>query len=209
MSIRLYSWQPSSAPGARWALEELGVPYEYIQLDRAKGEHRAADYLAINPNGKVPALVDGGQPYFESLAILLHLADSYGEKRGLWPADAAGRAEALCWSVWAITELRMYMMQFLYHGADTPVSYKPADRSKATADYNHRQYAWMLDVLDGRLATRPYILGDAFSLADIPAASALLVGLALGGGVEGRKNVAAWLERCRARPAFARVGGAG
>jgi glutathione S-transferase len=204
MSIRLYSWQPSSAPGARWALEELGVPYEYIELDRAKGEHRAAAYLAINPNGKVPALVDGGQPYFESLAILLHLGDSYGGKRGLWPSDATGRAEALCWSVWAITELRMYMMQYLYHGVDTPVSYAPADRSKASADYNHSQYSWMLDVLDRRLATRPYILGDAFSLADIPAAAVLMFGTMLGGGVEGRAHVEAWLARCRDRPALAK-----
>ena len=204
MSIRLYSWQPSSAPGARWALEELGVPYEYVQLDRAKNEHRAPAYLAINPNGKVPALVDSGQPYFESLAILLHLGESYGQKRGLWPSDGAGRADALCWSVWATTELRAYMMQYLYHGLDTPVSYAPADRSNATAQYNHRQYQWMLDVLETRLAGRPYILGDTFSLADIPAAAVLMFGTMLGAGVEGRANVEAWLSRCRARPALAK-----
>ena len=81
MSIRLYSWPNSSGSRIHWALEELGVPYEHVVLDRAKGEHRAPAYLAINPNGKVPGLVDGGQPYFESLAILLHLAESYGRER--------------------------------------------------------------------------------------------------------------------------------
>jgi glutathione S-transferase len=204
MSIRLYSWSGSSAPGTRWALEELGVPYEYVRLDRAQKEHRAPAYLAINPNGKVPALIDSGQPYFESLAILLHLAEAYGLKRGLWPSDGATRADALCWSVWAITELRAYMMQWLYHGVDTPVSYAPADRSKATAAYNRGQYLWLLDVLDARLAGRHYVLGDAFSLADIPAAAVLMFGTMLGGSVEGRANVEAWLARCRARPALAR-----
>ena len=91
--------------------------------------------------------------------------------------------------MWGTTELNVYMMQFLYHGVDTLVSYKPADRSKATADYNHGQYQRMLDTLEARLTGRDYILGASFSLADIPAASALLVGLDLGGSVEGRKNM--------------------
>ena len=82
-------------------------------------------------------------------------------------------------------------------------------RSKATAAYNHGQYLRLLDALEARLAGRDYIMGATFSLADIPAAAALLSGLALGGSVEGRKNVEAWLARCRARPAFARIGGAG
>jgi glutathione S-transferase len=211
MSIRLYGWQRSTASRVHWALEELGVSYEYVTLDEKKGENRTPEYLAVSPAGKVPGLVDGGQAYFESVAILLHLGESYGGTRGLWPAPGAAvaRAEALCWTVWGTTELNIYMMQWLYHGVDTPVSYAPADRSKATAAYNHGQYQRLLDALDARLAGRDYILGASFSLADIPAASALLVGLDLGGSIEGRKNIAAWLERCRTRPAFARIGGAG
>ena len=213
MAIKLYSWPQSSGTRIAWALEELGIPYDYVELDGKKLEHRTPEYLAINPHGKVPGLVDGGQAYFESVAIIIHLGETYGRERGLWPkvdADAgAASADALCWTVWGTTELNAYMMQFLYHGADTPVSYKPADRSKATADYNHGQYQRLLDALEARLTGRDYVLGASFSLADIPAASALLVGLELGGGVEGRKNIAAWLERCRARPAFARIGGAG
>ena len=86
MTIRFYSWPQSSGFGAHWALEELGLAYEYVRLDRANNEHRSAEYLVINPNGKVPALVDGEERYFESLAILLHLAERYGPKKGLWPA---------------------------------------------------------------------------------------------------------------------------
>ena len=213
MSIRLYGWPRSTASRVRWALEELGVKYEFVTLDRKKGENRTPDYLAINPTGKVPGLVDGGQAYFESTAITLHLGETYGSERGLWPtadADAAAaRAEALCWTVWSTTELHAYMMQWLYHGLDTPVSYAPADRSKATADYNHSQYLRNLDALEARLAGRDHILGAAFSLVDVLAASVLLSGVGLGGSVEGRQNITAWLDRCRARPAFARIGGAG
>jgi glutathione S-transferase len=207
MSIRLFGWPHSTASRARWALEELGVGYEFVTLDRKGGENLTPGYLAINPTGKVPGLGDDGQAYFESLAIVLHLGETYGRERGLWPAADAGaaRAEALCWTVWSTTELHVYMMQWLYHGLDTPVSYAPADRSKATADYNHSQYLRNLDALEARLAGRDYMMGASFSLVDVLPASVLLSGLSLGGSVAGRKNVKAWLDRCRVRPAFARI----
>jgi glutathione S-transferase len=209
MSITLYGLPNSTAARVHWALEELGVDYRYVELDGKKGENRTPDYLAINPTGKVPGIVDGAQAYFESAAIILHLGETYGRERGLWPAEGPARAEALCWTVWATTELHAYQMQWLYHGLDTPVSYAPADRSKATADYNHAQFLRNLDALEARLAGRDYLLGGAFSLADVAAASSLLAGLGLGGSVEGRKNVEAWLARCRARPALARAAGPG
>jgi len=61
MSIRLYGWPQSTASRVHWALEELGVNYEYVTLDQKKGENKAPEYLAINPTGKVPGLVDGGK----------------------------------------------------------------------------------------------------------------------------------------------------
>jgi glutathione S-transferase len=210
MSIRLYGWPHSTAARIHWALEELGVSYEYVTLDQKKGDNKTPEYLAVNPTGKVPGLVDGGQAYFESAAIMIHLGETYGRERGLWPAENAGaaRAEALCWTLWGTTELHAYMMQWLYHGLDTPVSYAAADRSKATAAYNHGQYLRNLDALEARLAGREYILGAAFSLVDVLAAAVLLSGLSLGGSVEGRPQVTAWLDRCHARPALARVGAA-
>jgi glutathione S-transferase len=204
MGIRLYGWPNSTAGRVRWALKELGVSYERVELDRQKGENRTPEYLAINPTGKVPGLVDDGQPFFESAAIILHLGETYGRERGLWPAAGPAHAEALCWTIWSTTELQAYMMQWLYHGVDTPVSYAPADRSRATAEYNHGQFLRNLDALEARLSSRQHLLGAAFSLADIPAAATLQGGLDLGGSLEGRKHVTAWLERCRSRPTFRR-----
>ena len=213
MSIRLYGWPRSTASRVHWALEELGVEATSTStLDRKKGENRTPEYLAINPTGKVPGLVDGGQAYFESAAIILHLGETYGRERGLWPARGRGaaRAEALCWTVWGTTELHAYMMQWLYHGLDTLVSYAPADRSKATADYNHGQYLRNARRARGA-ARRPRLHPGRGVLArrHPGRVGRCSSGSSLGGSVEGRKNVAAWLDRCRARPAFARIGGAG
>ena len=204
MTIRFYSWPESSGSGVHWALEELGLPYEYVRLDRTKGEHRSAEYLAINPNGKVPALVDDDECYFESLAILLHLAERYGAMKGLWPAAGKQRAEALSWTTWSTTELMPFMLQFIYHGLDAPMSFDPPDRSKAAAEYSLANSSLHLDMLENRLRDRQFVMGT-FSLADIPIASALGFGITQGVQLDQRPAVRAWLERCNGRPARARV----
>ena len=204
MTIRFYSWPRSSGSRVQWALEELGLQYEYIKLDRSKNEHKSADYLAINPNGKVPTLVDDGKVLFDSLAILLHLGERYGVDRKLWPAGAKERAEALSWMTWSYTELLNFMMQYLYHGLDTPMSYKPDQRSKATADYNFANFSHHLDMLEMHLRGREYMMGS-FSLVDVPIASGLRFGTMVGASLGARPAVAAWLGRCAGRPAIARA----
>src|SRR5689334_2706159 len=106
MTIKLYSWPMSSGTRISWALEELALPYAYEQLDAKKQEQRSAAMLAVNPHGKVPALVDGDLRLFESGAILLYLGSRYGAAKGLWPAAAGQKqADAVCWTVWSMTEL--------------------------------------------------------------------------------------------------------
>jgi glutathione S-transferase len=205
MAIKLYSWPYSSGTRVAWALEELGVPYEYVELDAKKLEHRTPQYLAISPHGKVPALSDGELTYFESGAILLHLGDKYGVEKQLWPGSAGQtRADAVCWTVWAMADLGNYMMQYLYHGLDTPFSYKPEDRSKACAEYNRSQFIRGLDALQARLQSREYLLG-AFSLADIPAASWLMMGAKFGLTLDSHPRVSDWIKRCGDRPACKRA----
>ena len=205
MGIKLYSWPSSSGTRVAWALEELHLPYEYVELDAKKLEHRTPQYLAISPHGKVPGLSDGELTFFESGAIVLYLGDKYGVEKRLWPADGGqARADAVCWTVWAMTELGNYMMQYLYHGLDTPFSYKPEDRSKACAEYNRSQFTRGLDALQARLQNREYLL-DAFSLVDIPAASWLSLGTMLGIKLDSHPRVSDWLARCVERPACRRA----
>jgi len=205
MTIKLYSWPMSSGTRIAWALEELALPYQYVPLDAEKQEHRSPEMLAVNPHGKVPALTDGELKLFESGAILLYLGSRYGAAKGLWPEPKGqALADAVCWTVWAMTEVGTYMMQYLYHGLDSPVSYEPADRSKAAAAYNRAQLDRLLDALETRLEGRDYLMGG-FSLVDVAAASWLLLGTQLGLKLEGRPRVAAWCKRCAERPAFKRA----
>ncbi len=205
MTIKLYSWPMSSGTRIAWALEELALPYEYVQLDAKKQEHRSPEMLAVNPHGKVPALADGTLKLFESGAILLYLGNRYGAAKNLWP-ESKGQAhvDAVCWTVWAMTEIGTYMMQYLYHGLDSPVSYQPQDRSKAAAAFNRAQLDRLLDTLETRLEGRDCLMGG-FSLVDVAAASWLLLGTQLGLPLEGRPRVAAWCKRCAERPAFKRA----
>jgi glutathione S-transferase len=190
----------------QWVLEEIGLPYEYVQLDRSKGEHKAAAFLAINPNGKVPALVDDGVTYFESLAITMYLGDKYGIEKKLWPAAGSGqdRADALSWAAWSMTELHVFALRYIYHGLDSPISYKPDQRSKAAADFNHASTMRNLAMLDARLATREHLLG-AFSLLDVLAGSTVRFGKGMGIATDSYPHVNAWLARIAGRPALAKV----
>jgi glutathione S-transferase len=204
MTVTLYTFPRSSGTRVHWALEELGVSYELHTVDREGGEQRGPEYLAIHPNGKVPALVDGDETYFESLAILLHLGATYGVERGLWPSPGPARASALSWTVWSQTELQPYMLQYVYHGLDSPVSYAPDQRSAATAAYNRKNFDQHLDMLETRLDGRDHLVGD-YSLADLAVASILGLGRHLGAPLGERPRTTGWLERCLARPARKRA----
>jgi glutathione S-transferase len=205
MAIKLYSWPRSSGTRVSWTLEELGVPYEYVTLDPQKGEHRTPQYLALHPLGKIPALIDGDQTFFESYAMLLHLGEKYGVAKGLWPSgDGQPRADALSWTVWALSEMSLHMMQYMYHGLDTPMSYDAADRSKAAAEYSRSQFVACLDALEKRLDGRDHLLGN-FSLVDIACSSLLMFGTMFGIKLDAHPRVEAWFKRCSQRPALARA----
>ena len=204
MTIQFHSWPRSSGTRVHWVLEELGVPYELIKPDGAKKEQKSAAYLAINPNGKVPGLVDDGVTFFESLAMLLHLGEKYGVEKGLWPKDGQARADAMSWATWAHTELWAYVIQYVYHGLDAPMSYKPEDRSVPAAAWSLSNFNAHMDMLEKRLADRDCILGD-FSLVDVAPATIVGFAKALGAPMGDRPKTADWLKRCNARPARKRA----
>ncbi|WP_394850434.1 glutathione S-transferase family protein [Pendulispora brunnea] len=206
MAITLYYAPMSSATRAFWALEELGIPFEKVKLDLRAGDQKKPEYLKINPNGKVPALVDGEAKIFENLAILFHLGERYGVEKGLWPkADSSVRAEAYSWSVWGLVELVQGARHFALHAdaSHFPGLLPPERRVGWIAEQARKEWEQNAALLEARLENRAYILGDAFSLADVTVAGNAAFGLRMAGLPMGPRATD-WVGRCMARPAFAR-----
>jgi glutathione S-transferase len=195
--LKLYGTAQSRALRPLWVLEELGVPYELVKVNFAAGESRKPEYLKINPNGHVPALVDGDLVLWESMAIDLYLADRYGKGK-LAPGDERERALTLQWSFWAMTECEAHMLACLLNRAVLP----QASRDEAKARASEEAVQAPLRVLDAHLAGREYLLGSRFGIADLNVAGVLM--WSKPGKVDLSKypHASAWLARCTARPAL-------
>jgi glutathione S-transferase len=165
------------------------------------GDAQKPDYLKLNPNGKIPTLVDeDGTVVWESLAINLHLARRYD--RGLWPKTAAGEAHALQWSFWAMTELEPPTVQIIMNRAFLPEK----QRDSKLAEAGEAALQKPLAVLDGVLAGRDWLLEDRFTVADLNVHSVLAVATTFGRcDVSSHRHVGGWLARCGERPALRRV----
>ena len=175
-----------------WAAEEAGIPYEHVPVPFT--EIKAAPFLALNPNGKLPAMQDGDLVLFESLAINLHIAAKAGAP--LMPAGD-DHARALQWTLWAATEAEPNIMQWAQHSFMKP----PAERDPALAAAGKAASDARLKVLEGHLASQPYLLGDTFTIADLNL-SGIYYGSWLNGFDFGTfPKVLAWLDRCLTRPA--------
>jgi glutathione S-transferase len=192
--ITVYGITRSRALRCLWMLEELGIPYERELV--AQADVNRPEYLKVNPNAHIPALKDDGLVLFESLAINLYLADKHG--KGLWPKSAEDRGRCYQWSIWAMTELETPALTALRHRALLP----EGERNATVAGKAVEDLQKPLGVLEGALGGRPYLLGDAFSVADLNVA-------AVGNWVERAKvpleafpQTAGWMKRCLERPAF-------
>jgi GST-like protein len=197
MPIISYAAPRSSASPVTCALRELDVPHERVNVDLAKGEQRKPEYLALNPNGKVPLLVVDGTPLFESVAILPYLGDRFGAEKGLWPAaNDPARLIALSWVAWSTAELGAANVRYLALGG--------RDATDERAAGARAQVEATLRLLDDRLTGRPFVLGDAFSLVDVALASAAAwINRSAGIDLARFPRVAAWVDVCHRRPALA------
>ncbi len=197
MSIVFY-WHPmSNATPVASALAELDIPHQRIKVDIKAGEQHRPEFLALNPNGKVPTLTVDGAPMFETLAIQLWLGERYGVERGLWPA--AGTPErllAMSWCAWAYVSYGAVVsrLHLATHHADAPDS-AGVEKVLSHADE-------LLAVLDGHLSRQPWMLGAAYSLADLVVGSVIGYSVFLGARVASHPHVRAWLDRVQARPAM-------
>ncbi|UQA59121.1 glutathione S-transferase family protein [Polyangium aurulentum] len=200
--LKLYYAPMTSADRVHWALEELGVPYEKVKLDLAAGEQRKPEYLALNPNGKVPLLVAEGKPIFEGLAILLYLGERFGVDKGLFPPPNADRAEAFKWMAWASVTLYEATVRLL---RNTLERFPADERNPKVAEGARNDLAQAIGILDRELDGKEYLVGNQFSLADIAVVSALPFLARFGVDLSPFTNVNAWIERCTSRPAAKRV----
>lgn len=198
--MKLYGYRNGRTLRALWALEEIGAPYEFVEVDLKRGEHREPEFLGLNPAGKVPVLDDGGTIVTESAAICMHLADRHPDSRLLPPVGTPERTECYRWTSFILTELDAPLWTIAKHRFALP-SDRRVPAVIETASWEFRNAA---SVLASALKDRPYLAGAAFSVADILAGHTLLwaksARIPLGSDFPD-----AYFERLLARPAVTRA----
>jgi glutathione S-transferase len=194
--MKLYHFPSPNPQKVTFALKELELDCEIVPVDLAKGEQREPAFRTLNPFGRVPVLVDGDLALPESQAILAYL----GEKTGrLWPVAAAERADALKWLFFLAQHIMPPAGEVALR-IRAKVLGIPVD--EATAALGEQALPAPLGVLEGRLGTNRWMLGADFSLVDCAYCPVLNVIEKAGFSFAAFPNVSAYLEACRARPAW-------
>ncbi len=194
--ITLYGSPRTSAGRCIWTLEEVGTPYTLKEVDLRNKEHKSPDYLKINPNGKVPAMVDGDVTLFESMAINFYLADTY--KKELMGTTPLERGLVYQWSFWSMAELQDPIIQVLIQKV-----FVPADkRDNNVIEENLNKLPALLGVLDSSLTGKKFLTGNQFTLADLNTASVVSICHAIGEDLSSYPNIKTWLGAISDRPSF-------
>ncbi|MBD1901615.1 glutathione S-transferase family protein [Trichocoleus sp. DQ-A3] len=181
--LKLYGGARSRASIVKWYLEELGVPYEFVQLDMQAGAHLQPEFLAINPIGKVPAIVDGDFKLWESGAILLYLAQKYGKM----PATLEEQAQTTQWVIFGNATLG-------------PGIFVEASRERETPK--------LLTPLNEILAGQPFLLGEELTVVDVAVGSILAyIPMMLKLDLNEYPAVVTYIQRLSERPAFQKAMG--
>ena len=195
VTVKIYGPTASRAARALWIVHELNVPFEHVAMEMK--DLKGADYLKINPNGKVPTLVDGDFKLFESMAINLYLSAKYN-KNGFLPASLEDQALCHQWSFWGMTEVEKPLLTILIDQFMTaPDKRKPEAVAEA-----QKALPKPFSVLNGALQGRDYLLGSTFTVADLNLASIMSWSKPIKYDFGPYPNVAAWLDRCLSRPAY-------
>lgn len=201
ITISAFAWVPDFAKGqvrdlrVRWALEEAGLPYRTRLLEQ--GDQDTAEYRARQPFGQVPVLEEGDLVLFESGAIVLHIGE---RSEALLPKEADARARATQWLIAALNSIEPFVTNLalidLFYANE---EWAKLRRPGAAAFAKKR-----LDGLSRALSDKPYLDGDRFTAGDLMMASVLRI-LDYTDLVRGDARLAAYVERCTARPAFKRA----
>jgi glutathione S-transferase len=191
--MKLY-WAPRTRSfSSLWLMEETGQPYERVLVDISKGAQKAPEYLTINPMGKVPALSDGETTLAEAAAICAYVAERHPQSNLAPPLGDPRRAKYLYWLFFAPGCMEPAMVQLATKIEMNPIAAGWGDSQR------------VFDVLDLALSKGPWILGDAFSAADVAIGSGLNFAVRLFKLAPSRASFERYIDRCEARPAFQRA----
>lgn len=196
--LKIYGISASRALRSLWAIEETGAEYEQIPVSYG-ADSKEAGYLAVNPNGKVPTLIDGDVTIFESMAINLYLAKHYASE--LYPQDPALEAMVMQWSVWGISEIEPLQMPIVLHKFLLPED----RRNEKIIASSEKQLLRPLETLDNHLANRQWLVGDTFSIADLNLAAVMLLLSMVQYDYSRFSHASRWAAACYDRPALARA----
>ena len=197
--MKLYYFESLNARKACAVAKHLGSPVEQVRIDLGKGENRTPDYLAINPNGKVPALVDGDLRLWEANAIMAHLARVAGSD--LWPRDDDRQIELTRWLSWDAWHFTRHGATLVFQHVIRPrfLGAQPDAKAVEEATGFFKQFA---AVLNGHLRDRRYVLGDTLSIADFALAATLPQADQARIPVKGFAEIERWHDRLSELPAW-------
>jgi len=198
MSLRIYGIARTRAFRALWMAMELGIEYEHDPVEIGDAGARTPEFLAINPNGRLPVIVDDGFVLFESLAITMYLAKKHSPGK-LYPATIEGEARLWQWTSWALTEVDRGVNIWSLHAVRLP----EAERDAAKREEALKVLAAPFRVLDAAVAAQPHLLGDDFTVADLNVAA--VISRAIDMDLGAVPNLKVWLTRCLERPAARRA----
>lgn len=200
MTLKIYGTAASRAARPLWVAQELSLVYEHIALPYQGGATRTPEFLALNPNGRIPALDDDGVVVWESMACALYLAGRFSAADGstLAAQTPAEQADILRWSFWVVTECEKDALAFLMHSRAMPAERR---KPQLAAEAEQRLLA-PLRVLNQHLQQRPYLAGVRFTVADVCVASVLAWVKDSEKLMDSCVHIQEWLQRCMARPAF-------
>ena len=191
--LQIYGSARSRASRTLWMAKELGLDYQHHDLLPRSPGTKTLEFLALNPNARVPVIDDDGFVLYESMAINLYLAKKH--RSPLYPSDPKAEALTLQWSLWETDRLDRQIVDYVNHSSGLP----EAERKKDVADAAWAQIVPAMDVLDAALGKSRWLAGSDFSVADLNVASALYRGLFM--DLAKWPAVKEWLARCWERPA--------
>lgn len=200
--MKIYYFETTNPRKVCALAKHLALPVEYVRVDLFKGEHYGEEFAAINPNRKVPALVDGDLVVVESLAIMMHLANAAGSDA--WPDQPADQVQVVQWLSWDSAHLSRHASVVYYeHTIREQASLGPPDLN--AVDEAVKQFRRFAGTLDKHLADRDYLAANRLTIADFGVACVMTVAresrleqLPVGDF----PNISAWLDRLAEIPAW-------